>query len=162
MKKRWVSFGSVAAVAAGLFLTASEARALGPLSFYSVAPCRLVDTRGPTGVTGGPALAAASTRNFPIRGVGTCGIPSTAKAAVFNLTAIQPAQNGNLVVSPYPMPNPIPNISVLNYNAGEFAIANGAIVPLGLSTFDISVYVNVAPGSTSPVHLVIDVTGYFQ
>jgi hypothetical protein len=160
MKKPWVSFGSVAAVAAGLFLTASEARALGPLSFYSITPCRIVDTRGPTGVTGGPALAAAATRNFPIRGF--CGIPSTAKAAVFNFAAIQPGQNGNLVVTPYPMPNPIPSISVLSYNAGEFAIANGAIVPLGLSTFDISVYVNVAPGSTAPVHLVIDATGYFQ
>jgi hypothetical protein len=158
MKKGWVSFGSVAAVAAGLFLTASDARAIGPLSFFSVTPCRIVDTRGPTGVTGGPALAADRTRHFPIRGL--CGIPSTARAAVFNFTAIQPAENGNLAVFPYG--NPVPLTSVLNYNAGEFAIANGAIVPIAASTFDLSVYVNVAIGSTAPVHLVIDVTGYFE
>lgn len=160
MKKGWVSFGSVAAVAVGLFLTASEVRAVGPLSFYSITPCRIVDTRGPIGVTGGPALAADRTRHFPVRGLCNGAIPSTAKAAAFNFTAIQPAENGNLAVFPYG--NPVPLTSVLNYNAGEFAIANGAIIPLAVSTFDISVYVNVAPGSTAPVHLVIDVTGYFE
>ena len=54
----------VAAVLA--LLTVSAAEAAGPFQFFSVTPCRIVDTRGPTGVTGGPALSAGAARNFPI------------------------------------------------------------------------------------------------
>lgn len=162
MKKTtsWASFGSVAAVAAGLFLSSAAAKAEGPMTFYSITPCRIADTRGAIGPTGGPALAPNATRGFPVRGL--CTIPSTAKAVVFNFTVVQPAQNGNLAA--FPFGGSIPLTSVLNYNAGEFAVGNGAIVPLDAAAggSDISVYANVAPGSTSSVHLVIDVTGYFE
>ncbi len=159
-KPSWVSFASVTAIAAGLFLFAADATAIGPLSFYSITPCRIADTRGPIGPTGGPALAPNATRNFPVRGL--CTIPSGAKAVVFNFTVVQPADNGNLAAFPFGGTPPL--TSVLNYNAGEFAVGNGAIVPLVAtpSTSDISVYANVAPGSTATVHLVIDVTGYFE
>jgi hypothetical protein len=152
--------GSVAAVAAGLFLSSAVAKAEGPMTFYSITPCRVADTRGPTGETGGPALAPNATRSFPVRG--RCTIPSTAKAVVFNFTVVQPAQNGNLAA--FPFGGSVPLTSVLNYNAGEFAVGNGAIVPLDNATSspDVSVYANVAPGSTATVHLVIDVTGYFE
>jgi hypothetical protein len=160
MKPGWVSIGSVAAIAAGLFLSSAEAKADGPMSFFSITPCRIADTRGPISETGGPALAANATRSFPVRGL--CTIPSTAKAVVFNFTVVQPAQNGNLAAFPYLGSTPL--TSVLNYNAGEFAVGNGAIVPLDNATSspDVSVFVNVAPGSTATVHLVIDVTGYFE
>jgi hypothetical protein len=159
-KSGWVWFGSVVAIGAGLFLSSSVAQAEGPMIFYSITPCRIADTRGPVGPTGGPALAANATRSFPVRGL--CTIPSTAKAVVFNFTAVQPAQNGNLAVFPYG--GAVPLTSVLNYNAGEFAIGNGAIVPLDTATSspDVSVFTNVAAGSTASVHLVIDVTGYFE
>lgn len=159
-KSGWASFGSVAAIAAGLFLSSAGAKADGPMTFYSITPCRVADTRGPIGDTGGPALAPNATRSFPVRG--RCTIPSAAKAVVFNFTVVQPAQNGNLAAFPYG--GSVPLTSVLNYNAGEFAVGNGAIVPLDNATAspDISVFVNVAPGSTSTVHLVIDVTGYFE
>jgi hypothetical protein len=159
-KTTWASFGSVAVVAAGLFLSSAVAKADGPLSFYSITPCRIADTRNAIGPSGGPALAPNSTRSFPVRGL--CGLPAEAKAVVFNFTVVQPAQNGNLAAFPYG--GSIPLTSVLNYNAGEFAVGNGAIVPLDVAQAspDVSVYANVAPGSTSTVHLVIDVTGYFQ
>ena len=159
-KTSWASFGSVAAIAAGLFLSSAVAKADGPMTFYSITPCRIADTRGPIGATGGPALAPNSPRGFPVRGL--CTIPSTAKAVVFNFTVVQPAQNGNLAA--YPFGGSIPLTSVLNYNAGEFAVGNGAIVPLDGTPggSDVSVYANVAPGSTATVHLVIDVTGYFE
>jgi hypothetical protein len=163
MKRGLVSFGSVLALAAGLFLIASEASATGPLQFFSITPCRIADTRGNgfTGLQGPPALAPNATRSFPVRGVSGCGIPSDAEAVVFNFTVVQPAQSGNLVAYPYGGAIP-PLTSVLNYSAGEFAVGNGAIVPLGGTTLNVSVYVNVAPGSTATVHLVIDVTGYFK
>lgn len=158
-KRGWV-FGSVAAIAAGMFLSSAEVKADGPMTFFSITPCRIADTRGPIGPSGGPALAPNAARSFPVRGL--CTIPSGAKAVVFNFTVVQPAQSGNLAA--YPAGGSIPLTSVLNYNAGEFAVGNGAIVPLDgtVAAPDVSVFVNVAPGSTSTVHLVIDVTGYFE
>ena len=35
------------------------------LAFVPVTPCRVEDTRNPTGTFGGPALAANSSRSFP-------------------------------------------------------------------------------------------------
>ena len=53
----------------------------GPLSFYTVPPCRLLDTRNPSGATGGPALAPGVARVLTVAGTtGPCGIPATAKA----------------------------------------------------------------------------------
>ena len=74
---------------AGLSLLLSKvAQAGGPYSFFPLTPCRVVDTRGPTGPQGGPALAANTVRNFTIIGVNSCGVPATAKAAAMNITAI--------------------------------------------------------------------------
>src|SRR6266849_1396222 len=35
------------------------------IAFYPVTPCRIMDTRGATGVFGGPIIAAAQTRGVP-------------------------------------------------------------------------------------------------
>ncbi|MFN2386619.1 MAG: hypothetical protein ABR576_10100, partial [Thermoanaerobaculia bacterium] len=37
-----------------------------PVSFVAMVPCRIVDTRGPVGLYGGPALAAGTTRDFDL------------------------------------------------------------------------------------------------
>ena len=63
--KNLLRFAGLAVAAA---LLANTAEAAGPFQFFSVTPCRLVDTRGPVGVTGGPALAGNVTRSFPIPG----------------------------------------------------------------------------------------------
>jgi hypothetical protein len=45
----------------------------------------------------------------------------------------------------------------------RFALANGAVIPIAnIGGLDISVQTDMAPGSTGTVHLVVDVTGYFQ
>jgi len=45
----------------------------------------------------------------------------------------------------------------------NFALANGAIIPLAnIGGLDISVQTDMPPGSTGTLHLVTDVTGYFQ
>ena len=139
-------------------LTASVTDAAGPFQFFSVTPCRIVDTRNPVSLTGGPALLAGSPRNFPI--VSYCGIPSGAKAVTFNVTLVAPTGDGFLLFWPYNTPMPL--VSTINAAAGEPAIANGAIVPLSADPgFQVSVvYGTAAPGPTA--HVILDVTGYFQ
>jgi hypothetical protein len=145
---------------AGLgLLFSGVARAAGPYSFYPLTPCRVVDTRNPVGPAGGPALAANAIRNFPI--TGSCGVPSTAKAASLNVTVVMPTDLGDLRIFPYQAP--VPMASVINFGTADFALANGAMIPLaGIGGLDISVQTDMAPGSSGHVHLVVDVTGYFQ
>jgi hypothetical protein len=150
--------GSLLALAIGL--TVAPARADGPFQFYSVSPCRVVDTRSAVGPNGGPALQADQTRAFPIQG--KCGVPVGAKAVAFNITAVGP--NGSGFLTLFPTGLTLPLVSNINFNATIPAIANGAIVPLADQTLhaqDLSVYARVAvTGGT--VHMVLDVTGYFQ
>src|SRR6266545_306740 len=144
-------------VAGGLLLAASSASAAGPYQFFTLVPCRVVDTRNPTGPLGGPSLAAATTRSFPV--TGTCGIPSTAKAVVFNVAIVAPTGSGNMRIWPYNTTMPL--VATINFDAGEPAIANGAIAPLTSNpTANISVY--LATGVGTHADLVLDVTGYFQ
>lgn len=142
-------------------LTASAAEAAGPFQFFSVTPCRIVDTRGPIGVTGGPALVSGATRSFPIDvAPAACGVPSTAKAAVLNVTLVTPSLDGFLSIWPFNTPPPL--VSTINAAAGEPAIANGAIVPLTTDpTFNISLVYGTAVSGGS-AHVILDVTGYFQ
>jgi len=121
--------------------------------FYTVTPCRLVDTRNPTGPFGGPALQANSNRSFTI--AGRCGIPSTAEAVTLNVTATQADSSGDL--SLYPGGSSMPTSSAINYSAGKTRANNGtdALGPAG----DLVVHCDQAAGS---VHLLLDVSGYFQ
>ena len=144
-------------IAGGLLLAASSALADGPFQFFTLTPCRVVDTRNPTGPTGGPSLSAQVTRSFPIRG--SCGIPVTAKAVVFNVAVVAPTGSGNLRI--WPFNTTMPLVATINFDAGEPAIANGAIAPLANdATAQISVFLQSGLGNTSD--LVLDVTGYFQ
>ena len=156
MARKWfrqVGFG----VAGGLLLAASSASAAGPYQFFTLAPCRVVDTRNPPGPLGGPALAGTATRSFPI--TGTCAIPSTAKAVVFNVAIVGPTGSGHLRMWPYNTTMPL--VATINFDAGEPAIANGAITPLTTDpTANISVYLGTGVGTHAD--LVLDVTGYFQ
>ena len=142
-------------------LLSQAARAGGPYSFYPLTPCRIVDTRNAVGPTGGPSLAANTIRNFPVINVNGCGVPSTAKAASLNFTTVQASEAGDLRIFPYN--SPVPLASVINFSTADFALANGAIIPIAnIGGLDISVQTDMIPGSTGHVHLVVDVTGYFQ
>ncbi len=129
--------------------------ALAPTKFNTVAPCRVVDTRRPAGPLGGPVLTPglAGQRSFTIGG--NCGIPATAQAAAFNFTVVGPTIGGDLRI--FPGGAALPTVSTINYKAGQTR-ANNAILLLG-PTGDITVRVDQASGS---VHLIIDVTGYFE
>lgn len=121
-------------------------------SFNTLTPCRILDTRLATGTFGGPALAAGSTRIFPIWN--QCGIPGTAKSISVNLTVTQPTAPGHLILFPGGTP---PGVSNINFRAGQTR-ANNAIVPLS-ATGTLSVTDGQSSGTT---HFLLDVNGYFQ
>jgi parallel beta-helix repeat protein len=121
---------------------------------YTLAPCRLVDTRNSPGPLGGPALAAGATRTFVV--TGSCGVPSDARALAVNVAVTQPTDGpGFLGLSDGVVPRPV--VSTINYQAGQTR-ANNAIVRLGASG-DISVFCGQGAGTA---HFVLDVTGYFR
>lgn len=115
-------------------------------SFYTVAPCRALDTR----VTANPLVGGQ-----PLTvNLATCGLPSSARAAVVNLTAIAPSADGSLMA--WPSDQPIPGTSNLSYRAGAVRAAF-SIVPLARS----GATLNVAAALGGSTDLVIDVAGYF-
>ena len=142
----------------------SAGPAFGPLQFYSVTPCRLVDTRDPQNPqgNGGPAIAANTARDFPVFGSNArpCSISNTAKAAVLNFTIVGPTSGGHIIAYQYGYPS-IPLVSNLNFDAGEPALANGALIELGqYPAKQLTVFTAMSPGATA--HLIIDVTGYYE
>jgi RHS repeat-associated protein len=123
---------------------------------YTVAPCRVLDTRDPQGPYGGPALGAGQPRAFPL--VGRCGIPATARAIVANLTVVAPTAAGN--VRAYPGGIPAPTASVINFPA-DIVRANNAILGIQQDgTGTLILQAGQPAGAT--VHVLLDVTGYFE
>jgi len=119
--------------------------------YYTLVPCRLVDTRDSNGAFGGPALSAGQSRTFVL--VGNCGIPAEATAVALNLTVTQPTNLGHLTV--FPDGAPAPGTSTLNYRSGQTR-ANNAIVRLGPGG-GITVSCGQLSGTT---HVIIDVNGF--
>jgi hypothetical protein len=121
--------------------------------FYTVTPCRVLDTRNATGTWGGPALGPSGQRSFPI--AGRCGVPSNATSVVANVTVFQPTGAGSLSVFPgnaFDL-----GTSVVNFAAGK-VVANNAMLRLatdGTGTIGIR---NNASGTTN---VILDVTGYY-
>lgn len=134
-------------------LTPGSIEVLETGSFYTVTPCRIVDTRNPEGPNGGPILTSGVPRLFTLRG--HCGIPSTANAVSMNITVASPTGFGHLRL--YPGDQSPPPTSAINFGVDQNR-ANNAIVPLSAEGV-----LGVLPllGS-GQVHLVIDVNGYFD
>jgi len=137
-----------------LVLIGLAPRAQAQYSYFALNPCRVVDTRNATGVNGGPLVLAGGQRNFAIRG--SCGVPTTAKAVSVNLAIVGMTAQGFVTLWPSGLARP--TVSSINFSGTESALANGAIVGLSTNAQDLSVY----NGSNGGVHVVIDVTGYFQ
>ena len=121
--------------------------------FYTVAPCRVADTRNALGPLGGPALAGGSSRVFKLGG--QCGVPVGAKAVSLNVAVTQPSAAGDLRL--YPGGTALPLVSNLNYGPGQTR-ANNAVVSLSGSG---ELAVTCAQAASSTAHLVLDVNGYF-
>lgn len=126
-----------------------------PTRFYTVPPCRIVDTRLPDGPGGGPALAPLATRVFTLQGAcGTVDVNATGLAVnvtVQNNTGIP----GDLRI--YPASLPEPNASTINFKGGQ-TIANNAILKL-LPGGQVAVKNDQSSGQ---VHFILDINGYFR
>jgi hypothetical protein len=144
-----ISSASGAAIAYGQ----ATGRIHDPGVFFSVTPCRVLDTRDPAGPYGGPALAAGQSRSFAL--AGRCGIPASARVVAVNLTVTGPTTVGNLRL--YPAGQALPPTSTLNYAAGQTR-ANNAVAGLSAAGA-LAIRCTQSSGSA---HVILDVAGYFE
>ncbi len=116
--------------------------------FYTLTPCRVLDTR----TTDTPALQPGQIRTFQIAGI--CGVPATARALSVNITAVSPGAAGEMILFRTDQAPPL--ASSISFRPGSTRANNGLISlsPTG--------EVNVLPNTSAPVHLILDVNGYFQ
>jgi hypothetical protein len=149
----WNGRFPVAISVAVLLAVAAVSEAVTTPGFYTVTPCRVVDTRNPAGPWGGPALQANSDRSFVV--AGKCGIPSTAEVVTLNVTVTQATAGGDLRL--YPGGASLPMATAINYGAGKTRANNGtlALGPNG----DLLVHCDQSSGS---VHMILDVSGYLE
>lgn len=121
----------------------------GETSFYTVTPCRVLDTRPSS------PLLSQVTRVIPVGGL--CGIPSTAEAVAVNITDVSPTGSGFVTLWPG---GTMPQVSAVNFPAARTR-TNNAILALasdGSGTLSAKAFV----AGNGQVHLVVDVVGYFQ
>ena len=116
----------------------------GGFSFYPVPPCRVLDSRNPSGT---PPFTG--TINVNVIG-SVCANAKPAQSYVFNATVVPPASLGYLTLWPEGSAQPV--VSTLNALAGSIT-SNMAIAPAngnGISAF-----------ADAATYLVLDTSGYF-
>jgi Calx-beta domain len=125
-----------------------------PGAFFTVPPCRVVDTRGATVASGlgGPALLANVTRTFTL--AGSCGIPANARAIALNITVTGATRAGDLRI--FPGGSALPPASAINYVANQTR-ANNLVVSVTVPGQTLAVRCDQAAGT---VNLIIDLAGY--
>jgi predicted extracellular nuclease len=126
------------------------------VQYYTVTPCRIVDTRNPNGPLGGPALAASGGPDRAFTLTGMCGIPAGATSVSANIAVVNTPAAGFLAI--YREDGALSGTSSITFNAGNTR-ANNAILQLAL---DGSGTVKVNNSAAGAVHFVVDVNGFFQ
>jgi IPT/TIG domain len=122
-----------------------------PADLFTLAPCRVVDTRSLS--TGGPALAAFSTRTFAL--AGSCGVPATAVAVAANLTVVS---GGAGYFAAFPADVVNPGNRNVSFGAGQTRAANAILAVASDGTASVSV-ANVSAGANE---FILDVSGWFE
>jgi len=117
--------------------------------FFTVPPCRAFDTRFAS------ALQSGITGTFDLGGV--CGIPMSAKAVAVNVTILGPTGTGQVTL--FPGGHPLPSTTTVGFTAGKVR-SNNALLALGGAARSLGAQASVAGGGQ--VHLILDVSGYFE
>ncbi|MDQ6679261.1 MAG: hypothetical protein M3Z09_18415 [Acidobacteriota bacterium] len=131
----------------GYFVPSSNPSAL---AFYSVTPCRIIDTRRANGPLGGPFIPGGTSRTIPVLS-SSCSIPSAAIAYSVSFAAVPHGQLGFLTA--WATGGARPLVASLNASTGV-TTANAAIVPAGTGgSFDVF--------PSNDTDLVVDINGYF-
>ena len=130
--------------ATAILPAAADAQGVG---FWTVAPCRLVDTRS------GPALA---TGLHTFQASGNCAIPAGTVAVSLGIIAVDPTAGGHVTL--FASGTPSPGTSNVNFNAGQTRAGNGVVMLSAGGAIDVVV---VLSGSGATMHLILDTMGYF-
>ncbi len=118
-------------------------------TYNAVTPKRVLDTRNGTGSAPVPVPSGAFV-TFPA----TSGLGSQAVSAVsLTVTAVSPTASGHLTV--YPGGSVRPTASTVNFDRGQ-STAGATIVRTNLAGL-----VSVYNGSSQPLNIVADLSGYF-
>ncbi len=126
------------------------------LRLFTLAPCRLVDTRLAAGPAGGPPLASGATRTFDLDQ--SCSVPSMAKAVSLNVGVTRSTGSGYVALGAGNCP--APSVATINFSTGQTR-SNNAIVTLASDgSGRVLAYALVAGGGS--VDLILDVNGYFE
>jgi uncharacterized protein len=119
-------------------------------NFFSLTPCRVVDTRPSSPLVDGVPRTVAFH--------GVCGIPATATSVVLNVTAVNPSGRGDLRM--HASDETPPSVVALPFEAGR----NRALIVISKLSNDAAGEVLFRPLvlNGGSVHLVVDVSGYFE
>jgi ELWxxDGT repeat protein len=134
------------------YLTTNDCSAFAT-GFYTLPPCRVVDTRGAAGPVGGPELGANAARTVKL--TGRCGVPATAKSVSVNVTAVAPGSSGYLQILPAGLV-PNPNTATVQYRASKTRAT------MTIATLNGEGEISVYNGAQTAIHFIIDVFGFFQ
>ncbi|MCU0259420.1 MAG: sortase [Ilumatobacteraceae bacterium] len=131
--------------------TVASASVPGATRFVPIPQTRVADTRNPGAYPFG--MLPTGIRAY----VTAAGVPSSATAAVFTITAVN--KSGGNFVTAYPAGSGIPNVSNLNMARFNEVAANLATVPLGRvdggqGAIDLTSY--------GPTDYIVDVAGYYE
>lgn len=146
----WVGVNNFASETINYTIQASWETVDTPLDFYTLTPCRAVDTRS------GQPLASGVPRILQISGL--CGVPAGAKAVSVNVTVVGGTGSGSVTL--YPGDEPAPSTSTVNFLAG-MTRADNAVLSLGRTGAG-SLGALATMAGVGQVHLIVDVNGYWQ
>jgi hypothetical protein len=118
----------------------------GGLSLYTLTPCRVLDSRLPSGT---PPLPGGFAEQIAVE-ASTCSVPLSAEEYVLNATIVPSGFLNYLTL--WPQGETLPNVSTLNARDGAVT-SNMAIVPT--LNGSISAY------PSDPTYLIIDISSYF-
>ena len=118
--------------------------ATGGSHFYTLAPCRVIDTRNPAG-----SLPFSGTITVNVTTSG-CGSPATAQAYALNATVVPSGSLQYLTL--WPNGGTTPLVSTLNADPNTVT-SNMALLPT--TNGSINAY------ATGPTYLILDISGYF-
>jgi len=125
--------------------------------YYTVTPCRMIDTR--VSGMGAPSLSLGVQRTFIL--AGSCGVPSTAKSLALNLTLVVPSAGMSLAAFPANISSQGTN--VVSASAGAVRAGFAAIRLATDGSGGLAVLPQpTVPGTNGQVDFLIDVMGYFD
>jgi hypothetical protein len=118
--------------------------------FYTLSPCRVIDTRSSSGIVGGGA-------GLTVPVAGRCGVPAAAVAIAANVTAVPGSSPGYLQVLPGDMT--AGETATVSFAAAQVR-AVGGLFPLSADGAG-TLRVRAGLPAGARVDLVVDVSGYF-